>query len=909
MSHVEVCPSAKGNPHPPEVANPKRPGRTTNQLQFLEKTVVKTLWRHQFSWPFRQPVDAVALRLPDYHTIIKNPMDMGTIKRRLQNKYYWKAMECVQDFNTMFTNCYVYNKPGDDIVFMAQTLEKLFLLEVAKMPADECEVLQVAVKEEAKGKKSNAAGSLKPRPAMGEAGFQQMVSVVPPDVPRPVSPVRIAPQVDECIKKALKRKTEPVTSSVSEALASCGAPSARTGSGRPIKVPKKDLTHLEDAHGKLPEPLRHCDAILKEMFSKRHYAYAWPFYTPVDTVALALHDYHDIIKQPMDLGTIKKKMEQREYSLAKEFAADVRLMFSNCYKYNPPAHEVVYMARKLQEVFEARYAKVPQEPAGTCLPAPHRLDKLKGDCAGSLPAASSASGNESESSSDTESSSQEVATQLANLEEKLKAVSAQLRRLTQDPLMKPKKKDKKERRRAKEKDVTRLKRKSSKYQYIMEKNGKTSTSHGNRSVEPTPLTYHEKKQLRLDLEALPADKLANLIEACGAPSQRSAAKEPTVDLEKMKTSTLRRLQRFVLACRWMKRGKKSYGGEMETSAEAAHCGKSKDAGRGKVLAKRLPDVKKKKKKAAGKRAASPAFICPSALSSSSSSFSSPSCSSSSSPSPDSGHSSSVEKLQKSAKGPCNKLTAKAATGNLTHKGRSANTQPPPPAAASKQTKSKCLWASDGGKTLPPPDLSPMASPETILVWATSGFELTLASILSPLGKTPSPARDVIPTASRCPEDVPDSQVAHVSSSSNSPIKSSLQERNPKSDIVLKNAMSWARLVKQSAAIPTAIKSSKESFQQFRKAAMEKALKQQKKLEVPEKSCVLSEETTPQVPGGGGEQPTSPVDTWLGSAQSPMSRARELARKKEQERRRREAISCIDMTMQQDIMTTFELNLD
>lgn len=40
------------------------------------------------------------------------------------------------------------------------------------------------------------------------------------------------------------------------------------------------------------------------------------------------------------------------------------------------------------------------------------------------------------------------------------------------------------------------------------------------------------------------------------------------------------------------------------------------------------------------------------------------------------------------------------------------------------------------------------------------------------------------------------------------------------DIVLKNAESWARLVRQSVT-PTAIKSSKESFQHFRKAAMEK----------------------------------------------------------------------------------------
>lgn len=41
-------------------------------------------------------------------------------------------------------------------------------------------------------------------------------------------------------------------------------------------------------------------------------------------------------------------MDHREYRDALQFAADIRLMFSNCYKYNPPDHDVVAMARKLQ---------------------------------------------------------------------------------------------------------------------------------------------------------------------------------------------------------------------------------------------------------------------------------------------------------------------------------------------------------------------------------------------------------------------------------------------------------------------------------------------------------------------------------------------------------------------------------
>ena len=51
--------------------------------------------------------------------------------------------------------------------------------------------------------------------------------------------------------------------------------------------------------------LRFCQQILKDMLSRKHQAYAWPYYKPVDAAALNLHDYHDIIKQPMDMSTIR----------------------------------------------------------------------------------------------------------------------------------------------------------------------------------------------------------------------------------------------------------------------------------------------------------------------------------------------------------------------------------------------------------------------------------------------------------------------------------------------------------------------------------------------------------------------------------------------------------------------------
>ena len=87
-------------------------------------------------------------------------------------------------------------------------------------------------------------------------------------------------------------------------------PGGRRGvSGRPIKPPKKDLPDSmlpqPARRSKLSPPLRYCNSVLKELLSKKHAAYAWPFYKPVDAEALALHDYHDIIKLPMDLGSVK----------------------------------------------------------------------------------------------------------------------------------------------------------------------------------------------------------------------------------------------------------------------------------------------------------------------------------------------------------------------------------------------------------------------------------------------------------------------------------------------------------------------------------------------------------------------------------------------------------------------------
>lgn len=66
---------------------------------------------------------------------------------------------------------------------------------------------------------------------------------------------------------------------------------------------------------------------------------------PVDPVALNIPDYFDIIKQPMDLGTIQKNIENHVITTKEEFAAAVQLVFSNAVLYNKPQDDVYKINR------------------------------------------------------------------------------------------------------------------------------------------------------------------------------------------------------------------------------------------------------------------------------------------------------------------------------------------------------------------------------------------------------------------------------------------------------------------------------------------------------------------------------------------------------------------------------------
>ena len=61
---------------------------------------------------------------------------------------------------------------------------------------------------------------------------------------------------------------------------------------------------------------------------------AGPFLEPVQWKEWGLVDYPKVVKNPMDLGTVRRKLEGAFYSSPKEFKHDVSLVWINCMTYN-----------------------------------------------------------------------------------------------------------------------------------------------------------------------------------------------------------------------------------------------------------------------------------------------------------------------------------------------------------------------------------------------------------------------------------------------------------------------------------------------------------------------------------------------------------------------------------------------
>jgi hypothetical protein len=111
-----------------------------------------------------------------------------------------------------------------------------------------------------------------------------------------------------------------------------------------------------------------CRSMLSEL---RKHNDAWPFQAPVSSKQFPT--YRKVVKCPMDLKTISRKLNNKTYKSREEFVCDVRLMFTNCELFNEDDSSVGCAGRSLQQFFESRWTELiaaeqqtPDVTASTC---------------------------------------------------------------------------------------------------------------------------------------------------------------------------------------------------------------------------------------------------------------------------------------------------------------------------------------------------------------------------------------------------------------------------------------------------------------------------------------------------------------------------------------------------------------
>ncbi|KAL8839790.1 MAG: hypothetical protein Q9170_001601 [Blastenia crenularia] len=331
--HAPAVPNSASTHSSSEPAIPITAAQKKKLLRVIQNTR-----RSPEAKPFLAPVDPIALNIPSYPNVIHHPMDLRTMETKLNKDQYASVEAFKSDFTLIIQNSVLFNGPEHAITKNGYAMGKVFERGMANLPGPDVEQPAPTDKKSRKTSLPLAHKIVPPR-------RESRVSL--PTVPAP-SPIS-------------------AQSPTTFALNPLGIPLIRRdstkGDGRPkreIHPPApRDLPYANSKpkKKKYQAELKFCVHVLNELAKPRYSVLIAPFAYPVDPVALNIPDYHSVIKKPMDLHTVREKLENGQYENAKEFESDVRLVFANCHKYNGPEHPIRAQAKQLEGIFDQEIAR------------------------------------------------------------------------------------------------------------------------------------------------------------------------------------------------------------------------------------------------------------------------------------------------------------------------------------------------------------------------------------------------------------------------------------------------------------------------------------------------------------------------------------------------------------------------
>ncbi|XP_026495038.2 nucleosome-remodeling factor subunit NURF301 [Vanessa tameamea] len=115
-----ICPNCQKN-NSVNFANMKE--LTPKDFENL-KRLVKQIQLHKNAWPFMEPVDP--REAPTYYKVIKEPMDLQTVERKVNDQTYSTLSEFIGDMTKIFDNCRYFNPKDSEFYRCADGLEAFF---------------------------------------------------------------------------------------------------------------------------------------------------------------------------------------------------------------------------------------------------------------------------------------------------------------------------------------------------------------------------------------------------------------------------------------------------------------------------------------------------------------------------------------------------------------------------------------------------------------------------------------------------------------------------------------------------------------------------------------------------------------------------------------------------------------
>ena len=375
---------------------------TDPQRKFLQEKV-RTAMKTKASFAFNQPVDPVALQIPTYLEIVKLPMDMGTMLQKLKDNEYKTVDEFIGDFETMVNNSIMFNGGNHPVTHAAMSLKAYFFKMMDKLPKADAPPPEKKTKKQPPPPKTDKPRR-ESRTSGGGSGHQRSPSGVSPQNTFPPDPTTGMPLIRR------------------DSTATDGRPKREIHRPPPRDLP---YTSAKPKRKKFQLELKFSKMVVDNLLNKSHLEYSYPFLNPVDPVALNIPTYHKIIKKPMDLGTINRNLKNDAYSNSKEVQTDIKLMFENCYKFNPPTDAVNQMGRRFEKLFDSLWSQKDQWIA-------REKAAEKGAGEDSAPGSSDES-NEEEAEEDGED---EKAEKIRLLQEQVRALTASIQDIAGEPVRK-----------------------------------------------------------------------------------------------------------------------------------------------------------------------------------------------------------------------------------------------------------------------------------------------------------------------------------------------------------------------------------------------------------------------------------------------------------------------------------------